>query len=77
MGEQHAARKLVEYALRAGSLDNIGVVVIDLRHIFSRFSTPIPSPLNPPPSTLNPQPSTLHPQPSTLNPHPSSLNPQL
>lgn len=33
---QHAARKLVEYALRAGSLDNIGVVVIDLRHIFSR-----------------------------------------
>ena len=43
------ARKLVEYALRAGSLDNVGVIVVDLRHLFSQtVGAYSPAPTAPP-----------------------------
>lgn len=39
---QHAARKLVEYAISQGTTDNVGVVVVDLRHIWERDPAPPP-----------------------------------
>ncbi|MGB1600048.1 MAG: hypothetical protein ACPIOQ_45290 [Promethearchaeia archaeon] len=38
-----AARRLVETALNAGTTDNVGVVVVDLRHIWD----PSPPPRKP------------------------------
>ena len=43
---QKAARKLVETALKSGTLDNVGVVVVDLRHIWERNPDP-PPPVGP------------------------------
>eukprot|EP00802_Teleaulax_amphioxeia_P014182 Tamp_14243.p1 GENE.Tamp_14243~~Tamp_14243.p1 ORF type:complete len:387 (-),score=59.33 Tamp_14243:181-1341(-) len=40
---QKAARMLVDFALRNGSFDNIGVVVMDVRHIFSDAVSPYSS----------------------------------